>query len=231
MTEHHPFTWIDHIPGITELPENTVTFGFVTLVLGGIAVGIHAMLEREGDPTKLPTRRGAFLVLHVVRMLRNFLRGLIGHEGDKHVPFIGSLFLAILLSNLLGLIPGFLPPTQVFATNIGLAVLSFVYYNVVGIRAHGWRYIKQFTGPVIYLAPMLLLIELFSHVVRPVTLTIRLMANIFADHTAFEIFSGLVPIVVPAAILMLGTLVSIIQAFVFALLSAVYIGLAVSHEH
>ncbi|MBI2060318.1 MAG: F0F1 ATP synthase subunit A [Nitrospirae bacterium] len=228
--EHKPFTYVEHIPLLKDFPENTVTFGIVVCLLVLAGVWIKSEIAHvNGNPKKAGTL--AHIVLLAVRALRNFLRGLIGHDGDRYVPFIGSLFLAILVSNLLGLIPGFLPPTRIFATNMGLALISFIYYNAVGIRAHGWKYVKQFMGPVIYIAPLMLIIEAFSHGVRPVTLTIRLMANMTADHMAFETISGLVPLVLPVAMLLLGTLVSIIQAFVFALLSAVYIGLAVSHEH
>lgn len=231
MAEHEPFTWFGAIPGLKELPLNTVTFGFVTLVLIVSAIGLRSTIRRYSADTGLPTGVVGRMTVLMVKVLRDFLRGLIGRDADRYVPFIGSLFLAVLVSNLLGLVPGFLPPTSLFKANIGIAVVTFIYYNAVGIKTHGWKYVKQFTGPVIYIAPLTLVIELFSHAARPITLSIRLMANILADHMAFEIFSGLVPVLVPAALLMLGTLVALVQAFIFATLPAAYIALASSHEH
>src|SRR2546426_69203 len=110
-------------------------------------------------------------------------------------------------------------------------LVAFVAYQVAGAREHGFRYVKQFLGPVIYLWWLIPIVELFSHVFRPVSLAIRLFANMTADHQVVEIFTGLTKIGIPVAFYALGAFVCLVQAFVFTMLSAIYIALAVSHDH
>jgi F-type H+-transporting ATPase subunit a len=110
-------------------------------------------------------------------------------------------------------------------------MVSFIAYHVYGVREHGWRYVKQFLGSVVFLMPLMLVVDLFGHMFRPVSLGIRLFANMFADHQVVEIFTNLTYFVVPVAFYVLGAFVAVVQAFVFTMLSAIYIALAVSHEH
>jgi len=110
-------------------------------------------------------------------------------------------------------------------------VVSFVAYHVYGAREHGVKYVKQFLGSVAFLMPLMLIVELFSHAFRPVSLGVRLYANLFADHMVVEMFTGLTKVGIPVAFYFLGAFVSVVQAFVFTILSAIYIALAVSHEH
>jgi F-type H+-transporting ATPase subunit a len=139
--------------------------------------------------------------------------------------------LFILSCNLIGLVPGFTPPTDSFNTTVGLGAVSFLVYNYFGIREHGAKYVKQFIGPVALLAPLMLIVELFSHMFRPLSLAIRLYGNMFADHLVLGIFTDLTKLVIPVAFYALGAFVCLVQAFVFTLLSMVYVALAVSHEH
>ena len=164
-------------------------------------------------------------------MVSGIAEGAIGHHSERYVPLLGTFFAFILVSNLLGLIPGFAPPTADFNVTFALGMIAFVAYNAYGIREHGFRYVRQFMGPVLVLAPLMIVIEGFGHIFRPVSLGIRLFANMFADHQLLEIFTGLTKLVVPVAFYMLGSLVCIVQAFVFTMLTATYIGLAVSHDH
>ncbi len=157
--------------------------------------------------------------------------GIIGKEGRKYVPLFGSLFIFILLANILGLVPGFAPPTSNFFTNLGLGLVVFVAYNYFGVREHGAKYFKQFMGPMLLLAPLFILIEFFSHVFRPISLSIRLFGNMFGDHLVLEIFSELTKVVIPVVFYILGALVSVIQAAVFTILSVIYVAMAISHEH
>ena len=154
---------------------------------------------------------------------------------EKHVrrflPFIGSLALFILLSNLFALVPMFGVPTATLKTNLMLALVVFLVSHYVGIKEHGAGYIKQFLGPLPVLAPLMLIIELISHIARPVSLSLRLMGNMAADHKVVFTFFTLVPILVPVPFLVLGVLVSIVQAVVFCMLSCVYISMALSHDH
>jgi len=164
----------------------------------------------------------------VVEWFLNLVRGIIGDKAEKFVPLIATLFIYIFCCNLLGFIPGFTAPTTVITTNLGCAIFVFLYYNYVGIREHGFKgYIKHFLGPIIWLAPLFLVIEIISHIVRPISLSIRLYGNMMGDHMVLGIFSELTPVIVPIFFIILGIFISFIQAFVFSILSTVYIALAV----
>src|SRR6476659_8801538 len=159
------------------------------------------------------------------------MAGVMGEKAAKrYLPLVGTFFLFILFSNLLGLIPGFLPPTDTLKTNLALSVAVFVLTHVYGVREHGLKYFKHFLGPVWWLIPLMLPIELVSHIARPLSLSLRLLGNIAADHKVVSAFFVLVPILVPVPFLVLGVLVFIIQTMVFCLLSMVYIQGAVAHE-
>ena len=152
-------------------------------------------------------------------------------DARKFLPFVGTLALFIFCHNIQGLIPGFLPGTDTLKTNLALASIVFVLYNVVGIWRNGSHYLAHFVGPVWWLAPLMLPLEIVSHFVRPVSLSLRLMGNILADHKVLGVIGGLIAIGIPVPFLMLGTLVAIIQTLVFTLLTIVYLGLALEgHE-
>jgi F-type H+-transporting ATPase subunit a len=136
-----------------------------------------------------------------------------------------------LLSNLLGLVPGFESPTASPVVPLGLAATTFIYYHVHGIREHKHHYIKQFLGPVWYLAPLMFVIEVVSHFARILSLTVRLYANMFAGDLVTLAFLSLVPILVPVAFLSLHLGVALIQTFIFVILAVVYLGMATGEEH
>jgi F-type H+-transporting ATPase subunit a len=146
-----------------------------------------------------------------------------------YFPLMGTLFFYILLSNLMGVIPGFLPPTATISTNLAMAVVVFLVFNFEGFRKNGMGYLKHMAGPLVYVAPLIFFLEVFGLFVRPVSLSLRLMGNMTGDHLVLGIFSDLVPYVAPAIFLGLGIFVSFVQAFVFTLLSVVYVSLAVAH--
>jgi F-type H+-transporting ATPase subunit a len=159
------------------------------------------------------------------------MAGVIGEKAaKKYLPLVGTLFLFILFSNLLGLIPGFLPPTSTLKTNLAMSVLVFLLSHVFGVREHGLKYFKHFLGPIWWLAPLMLPIELISHIARPVSLAMRLMGNIVGDHTLVLVFFGIAPFLLPLPFMVMGVLVCVVQAVVFSLLATVYIGQAVAHE-
>ena len=133
-------------------------------------------------------------------------------------------------ANLLALIPGFLPPTATLKTTLALAVLVFVLTHVFGVREHGIKYFKHFMGPIWWLAPLMIPIEIVSHLARPVSLSMRLLGNIAADHAVVLAFFAIFPLLLPVPFLVMGVFVSVVQAVVFSLLTTVYIGTAVSHE-
>jgi F-type H+-transporting ATPase subunit a len=182
--------------------------------------------------------------VEVIAIFRNFLHGMIGHGSDKFVPIIVITFLLILVNNLSGLIPGFLSPSENLSNNLGMALIIFISYQYFGIKEHGFAYVKQFTGGLpmpgyglvmsvilSMIALLLVVIELVGHVVRPMSLSLRLFGTISGDHKLLVIVSDLTYLFIPVLVMMLGLLVSVVQAFVFSLLSTVYIKLAVSHDH
>lgn len=173
---------------------------------------------------------------HIFELVYNFIAGqaedVIGHHGKPYVAFCGTLFLFILFSNLLGIIPTFESPTMFAPVPLGCAMATFFYYNVMGVQVQGpWKYAKHFAGPMPILAPLMVPIELISNLARPLSLTIRLYANIYAGEQVTLAFFGLVPLIIPLPFLGLHIFVAFLQAYIFTLLTMVYIGGAVSHEH
>lgn len=157
---------------------------------------------------------------------------IIGHGYQHFQAFVTCIFLFVLINNLLGLIPGIAAPTTLPSVPLGLALTTFVYYNFNGIRANGvFGYLKQIAGPIWWMSWLLFPIEFVSHLARIMSLTIRLYANMFASDMVSLGFFSLVPVGVPVIFLGLHIFVSVIQAFVFMLLSMIYLSLAVSHEH
>jgi F-type H+-transporting ATPase subunit a len=148
----------------------------------------------------------------------------------RFFPLIGALWMFILFGNLFALIPGFVSPNDTLKTNVGLALLVFVLTHYYGVKEHGLAYFKHFLGPSLALAPLMLPIELISHFARPMSLAVRLMGNMMADHKVVMSFFALVPLLVPLPFLLLGLLVCLIQALVFCTLAMVYIGMAIEHE-
>jgi F-type H+-transporting ATPase subunit a len=230
----HGFTWFSLIPYISETEERQLVFTtiFVGIVLLIISRIVLSSIKKSPNPL-IPKEKLSFRNFFelVVQVALNIMRDIIGPQAEKYFPLIGSLFVFILFCNLLGIIPGFLPPTSNIYTNAACAIIVFIYYNYQGFKEHGIGYLKQFAGPLIWIAPLMFLIEILSHLFRPFSLSVRLFGNIFGDHTVLSIFSDLIPLIVPVIFLILGLAVALIQAFIFSALSAVYIGLAVSHEH
>lgn len=228
----HPFTWYDYFVHSTVIPQHTFTALVVMVMLISAAVLARWSLARAED-SAVPD--GSLTLRNIVELSVEFITGvvdgIIGRKGRKFVPLFGSFFLFILCANLMGLIPGFSPPTSNLNTTLGLGLVSFLAYNWFGFRAHGVNYLKHFMGPVLFLAPLFVVLETVSHLVRPVSLGLRLFGNMFGDHLAVEIFTDLSKIGVPVVFYLLGTLVSLIQAFVFTLLSIIYVAMAVSHDH
>jgi len=155
----------------------------------------------------------------------------IGHEGLRYMGFFGTIFLFILTANLIGLVPCFESPTQNPSVTAGCALATFVYYNLMGIQAHGYKYPAHFAGPVWWLAPLMLPIEIISHMARLLSLTVRLYANMFAGEQVTMVFLRLTFFLVPVVFMGLHVFVGLIQAYIFMLLTMVYVGGAVAHEH
>lgn len=179
----------------------------------------------------------------VVEALAKMAHDTIGPEWKRWFPVVGAIFFFILVSNLLGLIPAVGGATSDVNTALAWAIISFCVFTYAGIEKHGWRYVEQFMGPafdvkiggkhrhVRLMAPFMMIIEIPLNLARVATLTIRLVANMFADHTVVAVWLGLMPIALPAVFLGLGMVVCFIQAFVFSLLTMIYIGLALQEAH
>ena len=158
-------------------------------------------------------------------------RDIIGHHTEPYVPFLAILFLFVLTCNLIGLIPGFESPTAIPAVPLGCALCSFFYYQTQGFKHAGIGYLKHFLGPIPALAIVMLPIEIISHLARLLSLTVRLWANIFAGDLVGLVFFSMIPIGVPIIFSGLHIMVSVLQAYVFMLLTIIYISGAVSEEH
>jgi F-type H+-transporting ATPase subunit a len=168
----------------------------------------------------------------IVEGLLKIVKDNMGPRGPEFMMIIGALALFIFTSNVLGLIPGFHSPTQTLNTTGACAITVFFLTHYYGIREHGIKYFKQFVGPIIWLAPLMIPIELIGHFVRPVSLSIRLFGNIFGDHYVTAVVFGLVPFLVPLPMMVLGLFVAVVQTLVFILLSMAYFaGALEGHEH
>ncbi len=229
--EHQPFTWVSLIPGLNFLPIHTATSLIVLAIL--VFFVLRACKQREeARDSAVPDDSLTFrnLAELLVEGVVGMAEGVLGHDARKYVPLYGAFFIFILVSNLMGLLPGFSPPTTNFNVTLALGLLSFTAYNIVGFREQGVGYLKHFVGPMLWLAPLMIPLELISNFVRPFSLALRLLGNMTGDHTVLEIFTDLTKVGIPVIFYGLGTFVSFVQAFVFTLLSMVYVSLAVAHH-
>jgi F-type H+-transporting ATPase subunit a len=214
----------------------TLTHVLITMLVVLFTVwGAMSFLRglRSEDKGIVPPRTMNFrnFFEYLAESLYGFVEGAMGPAlARRFYPLIGALFIFILFSNLFALIPGFSAPTDTLKTNVGIALLVFVATHVYGVKEHGVAYFKHFLGPSPALIPLMLPIELVSHIARPVSLAVRLMGNMMADHKVVMSFFALVPILVPLPFLLLGLLICLIQAVVFCTLAMVYISMAMEHE-
>jgi F-type H+-transporting ATPase subunit a len=174
-------------------------------------------------------------IQQVAEMIHGFVadqsESIIGHGSQRYVMFATCVLLFILLGNLLGMVPGLLAPTSVATVPLGVALWCWFYYHYQGIRENGGGYFKQFIGPIWQIFFLLLPIEVVSHLARILSLTVRLYANMFAGEEVTLVFFSLVPIGIPIIFMVLHLGVALIQAYIFMLLTLIYVSQAVSHEH
>lgn len=173
---------------------------------------------------------------HLAELTEEFIAGqshdIIGHGNEPFTAFLTVIFIFILICNLLGLVPGFEAPTANIGVPLGCAICAFIYYHAHGLKTQGpWKYAKHFAGPMPVLAPLMVPIEIISHLARLLSLTVRLFANMFAGDMVTLAFFALVPIGVPVVFLGLHVFVSLLQAYIFVLLAMVYLAGAVATEH
>jgi F-type H+-transporting ATPase subunit a len=228
--EQHPVTWTS----LVGIPHGDWEYLAIAVMIMGILLilGLRARSALQKDSAVVPDE--TLTARNVYELLVEGIGGLgdsvIGHGAARYVPLLASFFIFILCANFIGLVPGFTPPTSDFDITFALGVVSFLAFNYYGFKAQGPSYLKHFAGPILWLAPLMIVLELVGTLVRPVSLGLRLFGNLFGDHLVLEIFTELTKVGVPVVFYMLGTLVSVIQAFVFTLLSMIYIALAVAHH-
>lgn len=225
------FNWTQTIPGVGH-NTHVATLAIVSGALILIGLGARASLG-NGETAVIPTNK--LSIRGVFEVFTEYIGGLadqvIGHHGRVFAPYFTSVFVYILFNNLVGLIPGMTPATENFNTTFAFGIFSFLAYNAIGLKEGGLGYLKHFWGPVMFLGPLMLAIELLSHFLRPLTLGLRLANVMTGDHTVLSVFLGLFPLGPAIPFYAMGLLVSTIQAFVFTLLSMVYVALATAHDH
>lgn len=235
MAQSH-FNWLQLIPGVTHDNIHVATaVGAAGVLLVGAVAGRAAL--GSGETAIAPASK--FSLKGIYELLLEFIVGLtemvVGEEGRRFVPMFSAIFLYVWINNLVGLLPGMTPATDNLNTTLALGLFSFLAYNYYGFREHGIAYLKQFLGPMLLLAPLMVVIELIGHMVRPLTLGLRLYGNIMADHTVLSVFVEMFEkywfIPVPAIFYGMGIFVASMQAFVFTMLTMIYVSMAISHDH
>ena len=252
MGEHD--TWFHLLPGVRNLdaaisqslghgilgsssdhsPHVIMSLG-VTALLVFLAISYRAQRDATPDGGAIPDRRlsiRSFVEL-IAEQAYGLCEGIMGRTAARYfLPLIGTLAFFILLSNLAGLVPGFLPPTDQLSTVFPAALVVFFATHIYGVKRNGVRaYFGHMMGPMRVLAPLIFLIELISHLARPLSLSLRLFGNMVGDHKVLLVFMSLAPLLVPIPVMVLGIIVCVVQTLVFCLLSVVYIGMAIEDMH
>jgi F-type H+-transporting ATPase subunit a len=222
--------WFLSLVGMAPSDRPWTNYITMQIVVALVFIVLFAMLR----PRLSVDRPGK--LQHMFELVHGFLRGQsdeqVGHHGHKYIPFFGTIFLFVLFCNLAGMIPGFESPTMFHYVPAGIALAAFLYYNFVGMQDQGvGKYLAHFAGPMPILAPLMIPIEIVSNLARPLSLTIRLFANMYAGEQVTLVFLSLVPLVLPAAFMGLHLFVSFLQAYIFMLLTMVYVAGATAHEH
>jgi F-type H+-transporting ATPase subunit a len=226
-----PVASLLHAVGVQASPANAISDAFALELLAAVCMIAFFVVVRLSLSVEKPG-----VVQHVAEMVHEFTGGqaeqVIGHGYERFQAFTTCIFLFVLLNNLIGLIPGVETPTALPVVPLGVATLTFLYYNMHGLRVQGpIGYLKHFCGPVWWLVPLMFPVEIVSHLARVMSLTIRLYANMLASDLLTLICFSIFPFLAPSIFLALHFLVSIIQSYVFMLLSMIYISMAVAQEH
>lgn len=232
--EHKGFSVVDKIPLLNQLPSHVAHTIVVIVFLMVIAYLATRGLRKEPQKYFVPAGKLTFRTVGemIVEGILKLVKDNMGPRGPEFMMIIGTLALFIFMSNALGLIPGFYSPTETLNTTGACALTVFCLTHYYGVKEHGIKYLKQFIGPIIWLAPLMIPVELIGHFVRPVSLSIRLFGNIFGDHFVVAIMFSLVPFLVPLPMMILGLFVAIVQTLVFTLLSMAYFSMAIEeHAH
>jgi F-type H+-transporting ATPase subunit a len=209
-----------------EVPDHVAMSLLVMLVIAAIFIPLRFTLKKE-KPGKVQQ-----MMELLVEGISDLLEDVVGHGATRrYLPFIGGLAVFIFVANLCGLFFFLQPPTQNTNTTFALSITAFLYYNYRGLKTHGLSYFKQFLGPVLALAPLFIVIEIISHLARALSLSLRLFGNIFGEHAVSGEFFGIAPIVLPIPVMLLGLFAALLQAFIFVMLTMVYLAGAEATEH
>jgi F-type H+-transporting ATPase subunit a len=215
--------------GMHSEPRPWTDFVVMQLLVVAFLVVLFAVLR----PRLSLDKPGA--LQHVFELFYDFVftqsKNQVGHDGPRYAPYFGTIFIFILAANLVGLIPCFESPTNFAYVTCGCAMATFLYYHLMGIQATGFKYPLHFMGPKWWLAPLMFPIEIVSHLARPLSLTVRLYANMFAGEQVTLVFLSMTKFLVPVIFMGLHIFVGVVQAYIFMLLTMVYVGGAVAHEH
>lgn len=222
----HPFLFLEWLEHQLNLHiGNHVTYTWLVMAL----LILVAVLVKRNIKT-VPTGLQNFLE-PVIDGIDNMIEEIMGHKGKAYFPLIATIAFFILVSNLIALIPGFFPPTANLNTNAAMALTVFAMTHIIGLKEHGIGYFKHFCGPVIWLAPLIVPIEIVGHLARPLSLTLRLFGNMYGHEIVLMVFFFLVPFIVPLPMMIMGVLVAFIQTFVFMLLAMIYIAGSLEEAH
>jgi F-type H+-transporting ATPase subunit a len=195
-----------------------------------VAVTLTVILGLASRRLSLVPGNRQSVVEMIVQVFEGLIVDTVGPEGRKYLPVVGTVGLFVFGCNMIGLIPGFMSPTSKLNVTLGCALVVFFYYHAQGVRAQGLKYFKHFMGPIPALAPLMIPIEVISHFSRPVSLSMRLFGNIFAEELLIVIMASIIPFFLPLPFMAVAIFTSLIQSFVFVLLSCIYIAGAVAHE-
>jgi len=222
----HPFLFLQWLEQQLHLHlgEHVMYTWFVMLLLIGVALLVKSSIQT------VPGGLQNFFE-PIIAGIEGMIEETMGHHGKAYFPLIATIAFFILTSNLIALIPGFYPPTANLNTNAAMALTVFAMTHIIGVKEHGLAYFKHFCGPVIWLAPLMVPIELIGHLARPLSLTLRLFGNMYGHEIVLMIFFTLVPVLVPLPMMLMGVMVAFIQTFVFMLLAMIYIAGALEEAH
>lgn len=229
--EHGGIFYYQFIPGLNRLPMQVGNAILVSIILIVVFLLGYLSLKRKGDDV-VPDKKFTLLNLMeiIVEACIKLIEDNMGKVGRSLLYILGSLIIFILFNNLSGLVPGFAPSTSNLNTTLALALTVFFLYQFYGFKVHGLKYLKHFTGPFLWLAPLMFPIEIIGHLARPMSLSLRLFGNMMGDHLVLTIFFLLAPLVVPLPIMFIGIFVSVIQTLVFVMLSMAYFSGAIEQE-
>ncbi len=210
-------------------PEHFIPdYVIMSMIAAGMLILFFSLSSKT--PRLIPSRLQNVLEL-IIQFFESLLTDLIGKDGKKYLPLVGTVGLFILVCNLMGLVPGFMSPTSKLNVTAGCALTVFLYYHWQGIKSQGlFKYLKHFMGPIPLLAPLMVPIELISHFSRPLSLSMRLFGNIFAEELLILIMASIIPFLLPLPFMAIAIITAVVQAYVFVLLSCIYIAGAVAHE-